>query len=325
MMILLAMVVLASTAAANFEQNHYYCSARPLYPDIVHYDETGVAVETFSFPATVTTDVRDLAFGPDGLLYVVVRQTPGFAVLALDDTMTIQETYPVPSGWVLGNVVYGKIFFDDGGQFYVVDGTGMYQFSVGDAFSATLLFAGGGYGAALLPSGNFLFILDYNLREISPTGVIIREIATAGARYVNLRAVAYDESDDTIFLSMLGDSGQGYHRVLHIASDTGDLIHHTTFTYTFDLLFDNSGNLVLGSNYYAPGVFTKDLVQLGAFGGSQAAFVAQVRDSTPGVPTISTAGLIVLAIAISVVSCCALDRGRWNSRVDYSQITGQRI
>lgn len=318
------MVFLAGTAAADFEQNHYYGTI-PLYANMIHYDETGAVVETFSFPATVTTDIRDVAFGPDGLLYAVVRQTPGFAVLALDDTMTIQETYPVPSGSVLGNTVYGKIFFDDADQFYVVAGTGMYRFSVGDAFSATLLFAGGGYGAALLPSGNFLFILDYSLREISPTGVIIREITTAGATYANLRAVAYDESDNTIFLSMLGDSGQGYHRVLHIASDTGDLVHHTTFTSTSDLLFDNSGSLVLGSSSYAPGVFTKDLVQLGTFGGSRAAFVAQVRDSTPNVSTISTAGLIVLAIAISVVSYWAFDCGRWNSRVDYSQITGPSI
>ncbi|MCP4250029.1 MAG: hypothetical protein GY778_23555, partial [bacterium] len=143
---------------------------------IVHYDSSGTIVDSMTVPDGLAEDVKGLAFGPDGLLYAVAERQSGFAVLALDASGSVQQTYPYTPNYIGGNLSYGKLAFDAQGRFYVGGGGGLVSFSLGAPGSGALIYPSGTYDVEALPSGNLLLVTSYDLLEVTNTGALVRDI-----------------------------------------------------------------------------------------------------------------------------------------------------
>ena len=299
------MLSIACSAVAEFEEGHYY-SGDYGNSNIIHYDEAGATLGTVDLTSGVASSIRDLAFGPDGLLYAVVIQSGAGVVLALDDTMAVQETY-TGAGGLSSNIWYGNIVFDDSNHFYVASGSGLTEFTIGNPSSANLLFSGGLYGVGLLPNGNFIIALDPDVREVTPTGTVVRDIDTSYS-YTNLRSLAHDRANQTAYVFMLGYSGN-FNKIMHIDVGTGNLLREATFTNTMDIAFTNDVGLILGSRSLTPAYFSKKLEQGPSLTGPVRSTVAQVP-VTPQVPALNAWMLTLLVASIGMAGACLAIRRR---------------
>jgi hypothetical protein len=94
-----------------FVPGHYYTS-NFFQSVITEYDNNGAVVGSYTFPPSVTDDVRGIAFGPDNLLYVAMSRSAGDAVVAIDNSGTIHMTYTGNLS-LCCNLSYGKLAFDN--------------------------------------------------------------------------------------------------------------------------------------------------------------------------------------------------------------------
>src|SRR5437762_2499890 len=83
-----------ATAAISFAPGHYYTSNGAFSRDITEYDSTGSVLGSITIPATAANEIHGLAFGHDGLLYATALRDSGLAVLALDSSGAVEQTYP---------------------------------------------------------------------------------------------------------------------------------------------------------------------------------------------------------------------------------------
>jgi hypothetical protein len=241
---------------------------------IVSYDTSGAQLGSLTISGV--SDLRGVAFGPDGLLYVVNVNGGGFQVHAIDDSGQVHQTYNNGS-WIGGNISWGKIAFDQQGYFYVGTLPGLIRFTAGDPLSATIVPNTEGpfgiYAVDALPSGNLLVADSYTITEITHDGAVVRQFASL----TDIRGVVFDPATNQVFATELGNSGTGYFRLLRYDYTTAGQTGATNFWYGDDIVLASDGRLVVGSRTQAPGIYDKNLNLLGSFAGNPTMFLTQLK------------------------------------------------
>lgn len=297
-----------SSVAFDFEPDHFY-TTNYFERTIFQYDETGALVDSLEVPPADADDLKGLAFGPDGLLYVTATKGSGFEVLALDAAGTVHARYP-GSVYVRGNLSFGKLAVDEL-HLYVAGQNQLTRFELGDPGSATSIYSDNQvYDVEILPSGNLLVLSAYRLAEITPQGQLVRNIAPASPdRFVDARGVEYDDVTGKIFVTHLGYSGF-FFRLMRLEGATGALEDSVEFSYADDLFLTSIGDLLVGSRTQTPGFFDQALQPLGGLDGGSRMFVTQyvvtnetlevAVDIKPGIDSnpVKPFGLGVVPVAI---------------------------
>lgn len=264
-----------------------FCATSYFSNTITHYNRQGAILGSMTVPSGLAEDIKGLAFGPDDLLYAVAERDSGFAVLALDAYGSVHQTYPFGSNYIGGNLSYGKIAFGNDGAFYVGGGAGLVRFDHGNPNSGDLVYGGGVYDVEVLPSGNVLIVTSYDLHELTASGSHVREINPVGTYFTDNRGVEYDSATDTIYVTMLGHTGE-FFQIMKLEGSSGQLLDQATFNYADDMILTDDGRLVVGSRTQSPGIFDTDTNYLGSFEGDDRMFVTQY------VPEPTTLSLLAL-------------------------------
>jgi hypothetical protein len=272
-LVALACCPAVSQATITFTPGHYY-SAQYSSRDIIEYDSAGNIVGSITLPDTAGEEIRGLAFGPDGLLYATaVRGTSGFAVLALNSSGAIQQSYPM-NVYAAGNISFGKLAVD-AEHIYVGAQNQLTKFDVGNPASGTSLYTNNQiYDVEILPSRNLLVASAYEVNEITPAGAFVRSIAPPGGLYTDIRGIEYDPATNDLFVTHLGHTGF-FFKLMRIDATTGTLEESADFTYADDLFLTDTGNLLVGSRTMTPRLYTQGLDQVGTLGGAPRIFVTQ--------------------------------------------------
>jgi hypothetical protein len=279
-------------AAITFTPGHVYGTNYDV-TSIVEYDGTGAIVGT----ATAPGETRGLAFGDDGLLYVTLLQDApitGFTVRALDASMNTVHTYTHPTQYMHGNVTYGRLALD-ANYLYVAGGGNLHRFSrASPAAPSVSIYSGNQvHDVEVLPNGNLLVLEAYEVREITPSGTVLREINYG---FTDNRSVEYDPATNSVFVSHHGNTGTTT-ELMRFDYATFALTGEST-AMANDLFVMADGNLLLSSDRDAggPRVFTPDLVPLDTFDGPFRVFVTQLVQPVPE-PT-ALAPLALAAVAL---------------------------
>ncbi len=270
----------------SFTPGHFYAT-QFFENTISEYDSSGNFLSSINIPSSSAGgSLRGLCFGPDNLLYVVVDASWNLNVIAVNSSGSIEMKYQYPGFAISGNATYGRIDFDKNGHFFVSGGSGIAKFDTGIASSgAPFSGLGGVFDIKVMPDGNMLAVTSYDLYEVNPGG-ITRTIAT-GTRLVDARGVEYDSVNNVIYVSMLGYS-DFFDRILKFNAATGALLGNVYYWYACDLFIDSTSRLIAGSSSQVPGIFNKDLVNLGSFTGSTKTFITQYT-AKPAAPPIAIA------------------------------------
>jgi hypothetical protein len=176
-----------------------------------------------SVPHSFGDEVRGLAFGPDHLLYATVaRGTAGFAVLALDSSGAVQQTY-VGSVYVAGNLSYGKIATDK--QYvYVAGQDQLTRFLLGDPSSGAVIYTNNQVlDVEPLPNGNLLVASAYEIDEITNSGAFLRGIPLSGGGDnfdTDICGIEYNPATNELFVTELGHSGF-FFQIMRLDASTG--------------------------------------------------------------------------------------------------------
>ena len=93
-----------------------------------------------------------------------------------------------------------------------------------------------------------------------------------------------------IYVTVLGNSGTGFFRILKVDGSTGTIDTSVNFTYADDMIRTTDGRIIVGSATQTPGIFDQNLNQIGTLGTVQQMFVTQM----PTVP--EPASLLVLGL-----------------------------
>ncbi len=256
--------------------------------DIVQYDLSGKPIGTLTVPSTITTDLRGVAVGPDGLLYVVGATDPftdgGFVVMTVDASNTIRVKYAYSNAYIGGNISHGKIAFDKNNRVLVGTLKGMVAFPLnGSKNSGTLLYQGEVYDIAVLPSGELLVMTNYDLLRMNPDGSNVQTVSGSNmGRIVEGRGVAYDALTNTIYYTMLGYSGDSF-SIKSLDGTTYALKNTTSYVYADDLFITGDGRVLVGSRTKVPAFYDKALNKTGEFGGTDRIFVTEgtISGTTP--------------------------------------------
>lgn len=277
-------------AQFSFVPGHYY-SANYSSRTITQYDSSGAVVGSFTVPSELADEVRGLAFGPDGLLYITAAWGSGFNVLAYDESRTLRQLYP-GNVYVHGNLSYGKLAVDNR-YIYVAGQNQLTRFEIGDPSSgAPIYYHNQVFDVDLMPNGNVLVLSAYYLDEITPSGSLVRQFP---ARFTDARGVEYDPATDKLFVTHLGHTGF-YFQVMRFNWTTGVMEASTYFWYGDDIFLTDSGMLLVGSRTMPPTFFTQDLTPVGTLAGGQQMFVTQLLPSCPptnAAPAITCPGATV--------------------------------
>ena len=257
---------------------------------ISRYAPDGAFIDSFAIPSEYGSEVRGLAVGPDDLLYAVTVDGSGFNVISIDSSGAVQFAYS-GQAYLAGDLSSGKISFSTNGQFFVAGGQYLTRFDVGSAYGTLIYTNNGVTDVKGLPSGNLLVLSNYELDELTTDGDLVRAITPSPLLLVDARGVEYDTSSKTIYVSMLGYSGEEF-QILKLRL-SGQIIQSTYFVYATDLLLTrdpsfNAGrsrpgarwpatHLVVASWTQAPGVFDLTLHQTGVLDGGQQMFLTQMQ------------------------------------------------
>jgi hypothetical protein len=291
--------------AFSFALGYYYSTSDRA---IQEYDPSGNQVA--SLPAGPGGLLRGLAFGPDGLLYVVRdvpqpssgTETPTVEALNADGSVVRSYTF---GGLLSNDLFYGAITFDpSGSSFYVGANQGVYRFDTTGATGSLFLsnqFSGPeAFQMAFLPGGQFLVASFHSVTLYSSTGVMLSTISNlsdpnklTGDIFPMLNAVtgvAYDPKSDSTFVTMIGDSGLPF-ALLRLAGTSSTITDAKGYWYGADPFLTPDGKLLVGSGTQAPGVFTTaDLTLQTQLGTTPAIFVTEF------VPEPSTAVLLAAGL-----------------------------
>lgn len=261
-----------SHAAITFVEGHNY-TADYSSRTITQFNSSGVSVGTLTLASPVADALRGLVFAP-GLLYTTAVVGTGFNVLALNSAGVIQTTYTAPTVYAAGNLSYGKIARDSQ-YIYVGAQNNLTRFTIGNANSGTTIYTDNQiYDVEVLPSGNLLVASAYNIKEITPSGTIVRTLIPQGISFVDIRGIEYNAASNDLFVSMLGYTGQSF-QIMRFDATTVALEKQVTFNYADDMFLTSSGNLLVGSRTQIPAIFTQELVQVGSLGSVPQMFVTQ--------------------------------------------------
>jgi hypothetical protein len=254
---------------------HYYTS-NYFSRVIKEYDSTGFLVGSYTVPSALGEEVRGLAFGPDGLLYVAVsRGSSGFTVVALRSDGNVAASY-MGSAFVAGNLSYGKIAMDNQ-YLYVAGGGWLTRFLLGDPSSETMIY-GDTWDVKPLPNGNLFAVQQSWVDEITTSGAFVRRIELTGGgfddHFTDIRGLEYNPATNILFVTHLGGSGFAF-RIIRLNATTGALLNSVEFNYADDMFLDASGNLLVGSTNQIPRFYSQDLVQGNSLNGGEQTFVTQ--------------------------------------------------
>lgn len=318
---LLAAPLLAN--AFSFEPGSYYASTGDA---ILQYAADGTALGRVvpTGPSSIGTETRGIAFGGDGLMYVVrENQLSGGSrdagVDVMDASGKVQRSYAF-SGWIGGMVTSGNIAFaNDGQSFYVGAQDGVYQFDVNGSKYGRLISGVSANDLAVMPNGDLLVVSDYDLKRLSSSGALLsslgRDVAdpqgltqnfndSPEVSLTDVRGVAYDAATDTTFVSMLGYSGGAKtsmdFKVMALDGVTPTLKGINTYWYAADLFVTDQHQLLVGSWTQAPSVFSTQLERGAQLGHEDAIFVTALP--VPEADTLSMFCLGLLGIFGAVAS-----------------------
>jgi hypothetical protein len=260
--------------AFGFVPGHYYTS-NFFSRVITEYDRTGAVIASYTVPSTFGEELKGLAFGADGLLYVTVsRGSSGFIVLALRGDGSVAASYE-GSAYIAGNLSLGKIAMDS--QYLYVCGGSLTRFRLGDPSSGTTIY-GEVYDVKPLPNGHLFAASQPYVDEITNSGALVRSIQLTGGGFsgyfTDIRGLEYNPSTNILFVTHLGHS-DFFFRIMRVNATTGALLGDAAFTYADDMFLDASGNLLVGSTDETPTFYSQDLMPGNSLNGGQQAFVAQ--------------------------------------------------
>mgnify|MGYP001110790918 CR=1 FL=1 len=293
-------------------------------PNLVdRYSSDGAYIDMMPIrPIALGASARGLAFGPDGLLYVV-QSFPGpaskFEVQSYNSSGVLQDRYAYdgPGSYLDGNISFGKIGFDDSGHFYVGSGGGLVQFTQGSTESGRLFFPTAGSGVfdvKALANGNLLVALRNDVYEIDGSGTILQDLKHVGGGggldFADLRGIEYDAGAGVLYATMLGYTGHSY-QIMKIDFATGALLGTRSFNYADDLSLSADGRLVVGSRTQSPITLDEDLNLLNSLSSSQDTrmFVTQFGPAA-AVPEPASIALLGFGVAVATLGAAARRRPR---------------
>ncbi len=244
---------------------------------VTRHSPQGAVIDTFTFPAGYGYSVRGLAFDSDGLLYAVIASSPGFNVVRVNRQGAV-EALGSATNYLGGNSNYGKLVVLAGGaqpDVIVAAASQLVRFS--SAGNQVLLDGNQVHDVELLPTGNLLVLLGYEIREITRDGTFVRQlqpsVSIAGAR-----ALAYHPPSGKVYFAMYGYSPI-YSRLIRMDAQTCnvevDIPHHvgTDLTLVWDQP-DESDRLLVGNIYANAMQFNTGLDLPGELDSSPRSFVA---------------------------------------------------
>jgi hypothetical protein len=257
---------------------------------INQYTSSGTSLGSISLPAADGDELRGLAFGPDGLLYTAAVRGSAFAVLALNSSGAVVQTYPMSSVYLAGNIGSGKIAVD-GTHIYVAGADQLTEFDVGNPTSGSVIYTDNQIlDVNILPDGNLLVASDVHIQEITSAGTVVRTInlGSPNGPFTNIQGIQYEPSTNQLFVSELGHTGFSF-ELMRLDATTGALEANTVFNYASDLFLTDSGQLLVGSRTLAPRLYDQNLDSSTALDGTNQMFVTQFATPEPG-------GLMLMAI-----------------------------
>lgn len=312
----LAASLLAASFAANafsFDQDSYYASSGRT---ISQFSANGTLLDTVTptGPTSLGTETRGIAFGGDGLMYVVraddVWNNSGHAgVDVMNASGQVLRSYALDTG-VSGNIAMGNIAFaGDGHTFYVAGYGGVYQFDSQTTDAGHKIINDTGYDLAVMPNGDLILGQEYSIARYTTGGTLVSSFGnlqdpqhltasfndSTDISLTNVRGIAYDASTDTTYVSMLGYSGgsrtQMSFKIMALDGFSDTLKGITTYTYAEDLYAPGNGQLMAGSWAMPPGVFDANLQASKPLGDHDILFVTAMP-----VPEASTLGMMLLGL-----------------------------
>jgi DNA-binding beta-propeller fold protein YncE len=293
---LFGLVVVSGAATAfEFRSGDLYSSS--YYANTIsHYTAGGGFIETLTMPIQAGSDTRGLAFGPDGLLYVVMAGISDFRVVAITASGGIQATYS-GLGYVGNNLSFGKIAFGTDGRFYVTAGDNLVAFTPGTSHGSLIYTNNQVFDVKAMPSSNLLVLSGYQLQEITTAGSVVRTITpdTITSLY-HARGLEYDPLTNYIYVTMLGDTSASF-QLMRLDGATGHVSRSVYFVYGDDIFLTTDRRLIVGSRVQQPAIFDLNLTQIGALSGGQQMFVTQM----PPVAAIVPAAVPALARELSAL------------------------
>ncbi len=303
-LVILGLLLIPARSDAGFVTGDYYDSPFLATSGVINeFAPSGAADGSITIQGLTSPRILGLAFGPDGLLYAVdnSKGQSGYEVVAINSAGVVQQTYldTDPMG---GNIAQGKIAFDATGHFYVGDGAGLAQFTLGSANSGHLIYSSpsnGIYGITTLPNGDLLVETAGSILELTTSGALVRQVGTVG-EFTNLHGLAYDPASNFIYATALG-SASGAYQLMKVNGTTGAIIASTYFYYGDDVKLTGTGDLLVGSSSQAPGLFDLNLNLVGQLAGPSSQFVATAVPE-PASFTICASGLALVMLACRVRS-----------------------
>jgi hypothetical protein len=311
----LALPLTATANALTFTLGDYYTSNGSVINQFAPDGSIKGSVRP-NGPTSIGTETRGIAFGPDGLLYVVRNNAFGYSgsgsagVDVMDQTGHVIRSYRFP-GWIGGLISAGDIAFaKDGQSFYVGASDGIYKFNP-QGTTGTRITSGAANDLAVMPNGDIVAVSDYSLTRYTSTGALISSVGeflndplglTAGRNIlsptillVDGRGIAYDPTTDTTYVSMLGYTGMFY-EVLALDGFSSNVKGIVSYSWPADLFVGGDDNLLVGSWTQSPAIFDAELNRLVKTMGGPAIFVTAMTTTIPEPDTalLTIIGLVAL-------------------------------